>query len=62
MQANTVGMVDAIMQPGVILGGMEKATPSARAVLRQGDVLLSVNGQALKGRRGDVSLLVNTIT
>ena len=37
------------------------ARPLVRAVLRQGDILLSVDGQALKGRRGGVQLQVDTI-
>ena len=61
-QANVVGMVDATVQPGVILGGMEKATPQARSFLQRGDVITAVDGYPLRGRRSDVPTLVNAIT
>ena len=55
-------MVDAVYQPGVLLGGMEKATSQARSLLHAGDVVTAVDGLPLKGRKGDVSALVNAIT
>ena len=62
LQANTVGMVEAGYQPGILVGSLDKATPAARSALRRGDVIVNIQGQALQGRAGDVSVVKNAIT
>jgi serine protease Do len=37
---------------GVTVAGVERASPAARAGLRQGDAILAVNGERIEGSRG----------
>ena len=57
-----MGMVEAGYQPGIMVGSLDKATSAARSALRKGDVIVNIQGEALKGRAGDVSVVKNAIT
>lgn len=54
-------MVEAGYQPGIVVGSLNQATPAAKAALRKGDVIVNIQGEPLKGRANDVTIVKNAI-
>ena len=56
-----MGMVEAAYQPGIVVGSLNQATPGAKAALHRGDVIVNIDGEPLRGRSGDVTIVKNAI-